>query len=198
MPRHSTRHRILEKANDLFYAHGFDATSFADFAEEVGISRGNFYHHFKTKDAILDAVINLRIGNTEAMLERWENESDDPAARIKAFFNLLITNRAKIMQHGCPVGTLCTELAKLDHHAQDRAREVFTLFRVWLARQFAALGCADPDAFALHVLGRSQGVASLANAFRDEAFIRREVDDLCNWLDSVTPQKESAGMNGDR
>jgi AcrR family transcriptional regulator len=36
------------------------------------ISRGNFYHHFKTKDAILDSVINARMASTRAMPDRWE------------------------------------------------------------------------------------------------------------------------------
>ena len=43
---------------------------------------------------------------------------------------------------------------------------------------------ADADALALHLLARSQGVASLANAFHDEDFIEREVDDMCDWLTS--------------
>jgi len=36
----------------------------------VQISRGNFYHHFKSKDEILDAVITARLANTRMMLER--------------------------------------------------------------------------------------------------------------------------------
>ncbi|MGI9480234.1 MAG: TetR/AcrR family transcriptional regulator [Hyphomicrobiaceae bacterium] len=185
----STRDEIVEKADDLFYSQGFETTSFADFAKEVGISRGNFYHHFKTKDAILDAVIDRRIAQTEAMLERWEAEGDDPAERIRGFITILIANRSKIMLHGCPVGTLCGELVKLDHQAKDRARDIFALFRDWLARQFSEWGHADADALAMHVLARSQGVAALASAFKDEAFIRREVDDLCAWLESVKPKK---------
>lgn len=57
MPPQSTRNLIVEEADALFYESGFEATSFAEIAKAVGISRGNFYHHFKTKDDILDAVI---------------------------------------------------------------------------------------------------------------------------------------------
>lgn len=187
----STREKIVAQADALFYERGFEATSFADIAGAVGISRGNFYYHFKTKDEILDAVIAQRIEATRAMLEGWEAESADPAGRIRCFVRILIANRAKIMLHGCPVGTLCSELAKLDHLALDRAAEVFTLFRAWLARQFAAMGRgADADALAMHVLARSQGVATLASAFHDESFIREEVDRLCRWLDDL-----AAGRN---
>ena len=71
MPARTTRASIIEKADTLFYEGGFEATSFADIAAAVGISRGNFYHHFKTKDDILDAVICRRIESTGAMLELW-------------------------------------------------------------------------------------------------------------------------------
>ena len=47
-PKPSTRQDIVEKADLLFYQHGFENTSFADIADAVGISRGNFYYHFKT------------------------------------------------------------------------------------------------------------------------------------------------------
>ncbi|MGF7171960.1 AcrR family transcriptional regulator [Sphingobium xanthum] len=179
----SVRSRIVEVADRLFYERGFEATSFADIATDTGLSRGNFYYHFKSKDEILAAVISLRMARTREMLTVWESETPEPADRMLAFANILITNRAKIMAHGCPVGTLCAELAKLEHGAQDEAATIFTLFRDWLTRQFVALGRADnADALAMHVLMRSQGIASLATAFRDEAFIAREVDALAAWL----------------
>src|SRR3990167_4031042 len=181
----STREQIIEAADRLFYEKGFEATSFADISPAVNLSRGNFYYHFQTKDEILDAVIALRMANTRKMLDAWETEDRAPAARIRCFVHILIANRAKIMLYGCPVGTLCHELAKLDHGAQRKAGKLFILFRDWLTRQFAALGSkGDADALAMHLLARSQGVATLATAFRDENFIRREVDDMCAWLDA--------------
>ncbi len=179
----TTRQQIVEAADRLFYERGFEATSFADVSAIVGLSRGNFYYHFKTKDEILGAVIAHRLSKTKAMLDGWEVEAKTPADRIRSFINILIMNQTKIMAFGCPVGTLCNELAKLDHIAKDKAAEIFTLFRAWLSRQFAALGHeTDADLLAMHILMRSQGVAALATAFRDEAFVRREVEDMCQWL----------------
>lgn len=178
-----TRQQIVDVADRLFYEHGFQATSFADIAKDVGLSRGNFYYHFKTKDEILDAVIAQRMSNTHAMLEVWKQDAASPEERILSFVHILIANRTKIMAHGCPVGTLCNELAKLDHAAKDDAADLFSLFRDWLARQFAALGReAEADALALHILMRSQGVAALATAFCDENFVHREVADMKAWL----------------
>ena len=69
----STRDRIVEAADALFYQRGFERTSFADIADSVRLSRGNFYYHFKTKDDILDAVIALRATRTQAMLHLSSN-----------------------------------------------------------------------------------------------------------------------------
>lgn len=187
-----TRRQIVNVADRLFYEQGFEGTSFADIALGVGLSRGNFYYHFKTKDEILGAVIAQRMANTRAMLEAWEHETASPTDRILSFIHILIANQARIMSFGCPVGTLCNELAKLNHAAKDNAASLFSMFRDWLARQFADLGCKnDADALALHVLMRSQGVATLATAFRDEEFVRREVADMEAWLHAQCPPSSS-------
>jgi hypothetical protein len=53
---------------------------------------------------------------------------------------------------------------------------------------------ADAGTLARHVLMRSQGIATLAAAFRDEAFIRREVEDLNAWVQAqiAHPPSQSA------
>ena len=187
MSASTTRDQIVEAADQLFYRQGYEHTSFADIAEAVKLSRGNFYYHFKSKNEILDAVIERRLVNTKAMLEQWERAGEHPADRIRSFIDILIVNQAKIMAFGCPVGTLCAELAKVNHASQAHANQLFTLFRNWLARQFAMLGReADADALAMHLLARSQGVAALANAFRDETFIKEEVEQMRGWLRSCT------------
>lgn len=194
MDQASTRERIVGEADRLFYEQGFDHTSFADIADAVRISRGNFYHHFKTKDDILGAVIVKRLAKTEAMLRAWEADGTGPEARLQSFIEILLVNKTAIMKFGCPVGTLCGELAKLNHDAQDDAGAIFTLFRNWLRRQFVLAGHeAEADAWAMHLLARSQGVATMANAFRDDDFVRAEVDLMKVWLRSVLTGAPSSG-----
>ena len=184
----NTREHIVEAADRLFYRQGYEHTSFSDIADAVQISRGNFYYHFRSKDEILDAVINARLASTRAMLEQWEIEGETPVDRVRSFIDILIANRADIKRYGCPVGTLCTELVKLGHTSQGEANKLFTLFRTWLRRQFTLLGReTDADTLAMHLLARSQGVATLASAFHDEKFIRQEVEEMCDWLKSCMP-----------
>lgn len=184
MQTQSTRDMIVAEADTLFYERGFETTSLADIAAPLGISRGNFYHHFKSKDAILDAVIDLRLSATSAMLEHWEETATTPRSRILSFIRLLIVNRSRIMAHGCPVGTLCSELAKLDHAFQHRAAQIMGLFRSWLTAQFRAQGVGDQaELLALHLLTWSQGVAVIATTFGDEDLIKVQVAEAERWLD---------------
>ena len=182
-----TREEIVRAADRLFYQHGFEHTSFADIADAVHIARGNSYYHFRTKDEVLAAVIARRAETTGAMLERWEQAQATPRGRLSAFVSLLEVNGDKIMAYGCPVGSLATELAKLMHAARGEAVGLFDLFRDWLATQFAALGRAeDAEALALHLLMRSQGVATLYTAYRDKDFLQREMAAMEAWIDTET------------
>jgi TetR/AcrR family transcriptional regulator, transcriptional repressor for nem operon len=182
----TTRERIVAEADRLFYERGYEHTSFADIADAVGISRGNFYYHFKSKDEILDAVIDKRMMSTSEMLETWDSQSSSPSERIKSFILIVVTNRAQIVRHGCPVGTLCSELAKIGHPAQPQSNQLLALFRTWLCQQFALLGHeADADSLAMHVLAFSQGVALLAHALQDKRFAKREAERMCAWLDGI-------------
>ncbi|WP_415891747.1 TetR/AcrR family transcriptional regulator [Neptuniibacter sp. PT8_73] len=188
-----TRSKIVEAADQMFYEQGFEHTSFTQIAQAVGISKGNFYYHFKTKNDILDAVIQLRSQRTQEMLDSWEVEGKTAEERILCFVKILIRNQSKIKLFGCPVGTLTTELSKLNHRAQPEANAIFTLFRNWLAEQFTQLGRKKgADSLAMHVLSFSQGVATLAQAFEDETFIQNEVSQITQWLSNETALNEQA------
>ncbi|WP_062197128.1 TetR/AcrR family transcriptional regulator [Massilibacterium senegalense] len=51
------KNEILDAADELFGQKGFDGTSTNDILEKVGIARGTLYHHFKSKENIMDALI---------------------------------------------------------------------------------------------------------------------------------------------
>ncbi|MBQ1993476.1 MAG: TetR/AcrR family transcriptional regulator [Lachnospiraceae bacterium] len=51
------KNEILDVAERLFCAKGFDNTSTNDILSEIGIARGTLYYHFKSKEDILDAMI---------------------------------------------------------------------------------------------------------------------------------------------
>ena len=60
-----TEARILDTATKLFLEKGWEETTVQDIVDELGdITRGAFYHHFKSKDDIIDAVTTrMFLGN---------------------------------------------------------------------------------------------------------------------------------------
>lgn len=191
-----TQKKIVEISDDLFYRQGYEHTSFTNIAAIVGISKGNFYHHFKTKNQILSAVIEYRKEKTQKMLQEWESNSSDEVQRIKCFINILIKNKAKIKHYGCPVGTLTTELQKLDHSAHKHAVEIFELFKSWITQQLNWLGVGDDaEQISLHLLARSQGIATVYNAMKDERFLKAEVELLEHWVDEQIEKNNSKAAN---
>jgi AcrR family transcriptional regulator len=57
-----TKERIFEVATTLFAQNGFDATSMREIAEGVGIKKASMYSHYKSKDEILEEILEYPIG----------------------------------------------------------------------------------------------------------------------------------------
>ena len=66
------REEILDAAEKLFAAKGFDSTSTGDILDAVGIARGTLYYHFKSKEEILDGVIQRRCSSVPRST-RWRS-----------------------------------------------------------------------------------------------------------------------------
>ena len=180
------RQHIIDTADNLFYRQGFDHTSFSDIADAAGIARGNFYYYFKTKDDLLAAVLNSRAEAIKGMLSGWDEQMPDPRQRLTRYVEILTNSQHEIKEFGCPMGSLCTELAKLRHALQFNANDMFEIFRHWLVEQFSLLGRADEaNQLALHLIARAQGIALVANTYQDADFLKREAMELSRWIEQL-------------
>lgn len=65
--RKNARTRLLEAATDVIRQKGFAATSIDDLYQSVGVTKGAFFHHFKTKDALGVAAANFWAETTSAL-----------------------------------------------------------------------------------------------------------------------------------
>lgn len=54
-----SRERIIEAAKSLILARGYDAVSVSDITKEAGVSKGAFYIHFKTKEDLIEEMIDI-------------------------------------------------------------------------------------------------------------------------------------------
>jgi AcrR family transcriptional regulator len=82
------RSEILEAAMRLFIERGYDATSINHIIGRAGISKGAFYHHFQSKEDLIEALA-ARYAEEAAAATRpiLEDESLDPFSRLSAFLN---------------------------------------------------------------------------------------------------------------
>jgi len=72
--------RILEIAVDAFNEHGYDATSMGALAARLGLSKSAIYHHFSSKDELLERALDEALDGLEGVLRETDVAPDRPAA----------------------------------------------------------------------------------------------------------------------
>lgn len=180
---------IIQTVDRLIYEKGFNVMSFKDIAEACGLSKGNLYYYFKTKDELLKAVIDYRLEHMQNMLQAWEQQYSGALERLQRYVKIMINETSQVIYYGCPMGSLNTELAKGQPDLQAISRAQFDMFKTWLKKQFKQFS-ADRTAehYALRLMARTQGVVVIAQAYQDKAFIKREADEINQWLASLVDQ----------
>lgn len=73
---------ILEVAVALFNEQGYDATSVADLAARLGLTKSALYHHFDSKEQLLEAALDDALGALEGVLDEPGATTGTPAERL--------------------------------------------------------------------------------------------------------------------
>jgi TetR/AcrR family transcriptional regulator, transcriptional repressor for nem operon len=164
------RERLVAAACQTVYQQGIEKTTLADIAAAAGIPVGNVYYYFKTKNDIIQAVVESHLHEADALLAAIE-------AALAGQVDL-------IARYGCPHGSLCAELDKRDD-GPGMGAELMRAPIEWIRRQFAAMGRPDASDLAVHLLARYQGAALLTSTFRDPDLMAREAAHAARWIDSL-------------
>ena len=181
-----TRKQIIEAANTLFYHRGYAQTSFSDIVDQTDIRRGNINHYFKTKNDILDAVIEQRVLEYKSVFLKWEEQYAEPKDRLLCFVQMVASNSSNLIRYGCPIGTLSAELGKASNDYKGKARVLFDIFVDWLTIQFKKINKPKhAKTRALHILGRAEGISVIAHVYNDPDLIATEIKLLKKWIDEV-------------
>jgi AcrR family transcriptional regulator len=78
-----TRSRILEAANLLFSKNGYDATGVAEICQAAGVSKGAFYHHYPSKQAVFLAVMESWLSGLNQGINLTRQETKDVPQAMK-------------------------------------------------------------------------------------------------------------------
>src|SRR5438034_2756008 len=87
----SGRERLIDKAIDLFYSHGFNAVGIDRIIAAAGVTKTTFYKHFESKDELMVAAVKKRDDWESAAWGRAVQAAagDDPRRQLMALFDVL-------------------------------------------------------------------------------------------------------------
>jgi TetR/AcrR family transcriptional repressor of nem operon len=182
----SKRDRLVEAAKDMFYQQGVTRTTLADIAQQAEVPLGNVYYHFRTKEALIEAVIQDHLQDLQAFLAHI-SLNPDPRQRLLALVAAGQESEQAVARYGCPHGSLCQELDKEGNQSASMASQLFETYLDWAETQFRLLGKDEQEAkdFALDLISSLQGTFLLTNSFRSPELLERKLQRVANWLRSV-------------
>lgn len=180
------RERLTAAAALLVHQKGFSNTTLADIADKAEVPLGGVYYYFKSKDELAKAISDKRLNDINSLLENFE-KLPDPYARLEALINVWVHDREIDAIYGCPVGSLCYELAKGRGPLSSAASQLFTTLLGWSGKQFREAGFTKKrsQVLALHLISSLQGISLIANALGDPDSIPMETKFLKDWLKSL-------------
>ena len=178
------RERLVEGARRVLHEQGVEASTLADIAEAADVPVGNVYYYFKTKDELIEAVIDAHADHIQTVLAEFERHRT-PRARLKAMAMSWTEMAEQVARYGCPHGTICQELAKRDDGLDGRAAKLMALAVDWAEEQFRLMGKRDARDLAVGLVAAIQGTALLTSSFRDPEIMTRQAHRLARWIDEL-------------
>ncbi|MET9388580.1 TetR family transcriptional regulator [Streptomyces sp. NPDC002928] len=116
------REAILAAADGLFRERGVDAVGLVELMAAAGLTRGGFYNHFASKDALVAAVVAKAMadgfGNLDEAITASQARGSDPLAEQIDWY-LSPEHRADI-EHGCPNTGFAGDVRRLDPAGRAR------------------------------------------------------------------------------
>ncbi|TQV77981.1 TetR/AcrR family transcriptional regulator [Denitrobaculum tricleocarpae] len=180
MPRDSksTRDRILDAANRLFYAEGIRAVSVDAIAEKAGVTKRTLYYHFKSKDELITAYLESRDQPNLKLFAKWFEEAEGGlAAKIEALFRNLAKSARHPRWKGCGFLRTAAELANMPGHPAVQVGAAHKhRFEVWLAEAIAAESADNAAQLARHIVLLMDGAFSTMLIHRDPAYVEAAGD----------------------
>ena len=183
-PKQDKRRRLVAGAREVIHQQGVERTTIADIARAAEVPVGNVYYYFKTKDELVEAAIDSHARDVRELLDSLGRHRT-PQARLKGLVRALTDQRELAAQHGCPLGSLCSELDKRTDGLDRTCVQLLELPIDWAERQFREMGRRDARDLAVALMAAYQGIAVLTNTFRDPELMTREARRLDRWIDSL-------------
>lgn len=201
--RGDARLRLLEAARDTIRAKGFAATSIDDLCAAAAVTKGSFFHHFKTKEELGIAAARFWAETTTDFFAQAPYHAPaDPMERILAYIDFRKSLIAgEMAEFTCLVGTMAEEVhatfpairdacgASIFGHAATLEPDIEAAIR-----ERGIVGDWTAESLARYTQAVIQGAFVLAKAGNDAALARESLDHLARYIRLLfqCPSKEPA------
>ncbi len=170
-PAKTPRDRILSAATELFCHNGFAATGVDGIALHAGTAKSTLYAHFKSKDNLIEAVLD-REG------QAWRNwffgqlnrTSGTPSEKVARVFDVLEIWFSDPDFYGCPFINAISESNSEDTRLRAAAASHKSHLNLWLRAQALEMGMAEPEALVRQMTVLIDGAIVAAQVSRDPSF----------------------------
>lgn len=191
--RGDARTRLLEAARDVIRAQGFAATTVDDLCGAAGVTKGAFFHHFESKEALGVAAAHFWAETTSAFFEDAPYHAPaDPLARVLAYVDFRKSIiEGDLAEFTCLVGTMTQEAydshpairdacaASILGHAATLEPDIEAAMA---SRGIKAAGWTAAS-LARHTQAVLQGAFVLAKATGNREIARESVDHLRRYIE---------------
>lgn len=156
--RPNKRDELVRKALQVFYRDGFHVTGMDKLVVETGVSKTSMYKHFRTKEELILAALQLRDENFRKwFLQRVDELADTPAERLIASFDVLGEWFKEDSFRGCMFIKAGAEYQEQDHPIHVQAAEHKHLMLEFLTDLARKAGARDPEALGCQLLLLQEG-----------------------------------------
>jgi TetR/AcrR family transcriptional regulator, transcriptional repressor for nem operon len=190
-PREFERDVVLDRAMQVFWSRGYEATSIEQLVARMGIQRGSLYAAFGDKRALFFAAIERYDRMVTSRLVATLDETASGRAAIERFFRLKVElATAPRRPRGCLVTNSAAELASRDRGTGTRVGAVLTRIEAAFHRAVVRAqkaGEIDPRrssrALARFLTSSAQGLSVMAKTFPDPAALDDIVEVILEVVD---------------
>lgn len=188
----STLENIQEAARDLFLKRGFSATSLDDICRQAKVTKGGFFHYFKSKECLAKAVLKkFCLSASDQMREAGCCESlSDPMERVFAALDCFPGKFQKnIKQQGCLITTFIQEMSQSNPEIQSMCVDGLNQWAAMLKEDLKLAktkhipkASVDIDSLANYCVAVLEGAQILAKASGKRKAIDESVAHLKQYL----------------
>ena len=145
MAESPARERLIDAATRLFASDGYHAVGISRILAEAGVSRVALYHHFRSKEELILAVLRHRDEVTRNLIMREvEQASRSPRERLLALFDFLDRYVGQPDFSGCMFLNAAAEYHDDDDPIHRISAEHKKMLLAFIERQCTAAGAQEP------------------------------------------------------